>query len=103
MGIFDFLFEGRKKKIKSYLSNGAIILDVRTLREFKIEAINGAKHIPLDQLRQHVSDLKKLNKPIIVHCASGIRSAQAAKFLNLENIDAINGGGLKGLSRILAP
>ena len=38
---------------------------------------------------------------IIVYCASGVRSGKAAKFLNLNNIDAVNGGGINSLSSIL--
>ena len=40
-----------------------------------------------------VDEVSKLNKPVIVCCESGIRSAKAAEFLNLNNIDATNGGG----------
>jgi rhodanese-related sulfurtransferase len=36
-----------------------------------------------------------------VYCASGVRSAKAAKFLNLNNIDAINGGGINSLKNLL--
>ena len=101
MGIFDFLFKQKSNKIKDYISRGAIILDVRTEREYKSGSIKKSLHIPLDQLRNRVGELKKLNKPIIVHCASGIRSAKASKYLNLENIDAINGGGMRSLKRYL--
>ena len=101
MGILDFLFGNQKKKVAEYLEKGAIILDVRTEREYKSGAVKGAKHIPLDKLRNHVNELRKLNKPIIVYCASGVRSAKAAKFLNLSNIDAINGGGLQRLRQLL--
>jgi len=97
MGIFNLLFGNQEKKIQDYISKGAIILDVRTNREYQLEAIKGAKHIPLDNLRNHVNELKNLNKSVIVYCASGMRSAKAAKFLNLNNIDAINGGGIKQL------
>ena len=97
MGIFNLLFGNQEKKIQGYISKGAIILDVRTDREYRLEAIKGAKHIPLDNLRNHIEELKNLKKPVIVYCASGIRSAKAAKFLNLNNIDAINGGGIKQL------
>jgi len=97
MGIFNLLFGNQEKKIQDYISKGAIILDVRTDREYRLEAIKGAKHIPLDNLRNHVDELKNLNASVIVYCASGIRSAKAAKFLNLNNIDAINGGGIKQL------
>jgi rhodanese-related sulfurtransferase len=101
MGILDFLFGNQNAKIQDYLKKGAIILDVRTDREYQSGAIKNAKHIPLDDLRNHVDALKKLNKPIIVYCASGVRSGKAAKFLNLNNIDAVNGGGINSLSSIL--
>ena len=102
MGILNFLFGNQQKKILDYLENNALILDVRTEREYKSGAIKGAKHIPLDSLRNHVESLKKLEKPIIVYCASGIRSSKAAKFLNLNNIDAINGGGINSLKSIIS-
>lgn len=101
MGILDFLFGNQNAKIQDYLEKDAIILDVRTDREYQSGAIKNAKHIPLDDLRNHVDELKKLNKPIIVYCASGVRSGKAAKFLNLNNIDAINGGGLNNLSALI--
>ncbi len=100
MGIFSFLFGNQQKKILDYLENNALILDVRTEREYKNGAITGAKHIPLDTLRNHIENLRKLKKPIIVYCASGVRSAKAAKFLNLNNVDAINGGGFQRLKQI---
>lgn len=101
MGILDFLFGNQNAKIQDYLKKGAIILDVRTNREYQSGAIKNAKHIPLDDLRNHVDELKKLNKPIIIYCASGVRSGKAAKFLNLNNIDAVNGGGINSLSSLL--
>ena len=101
MGLFDFLFGNKQNKIQDYLKKEAVVLDVRTEREFNSGAIKDAKHIPLDALHNRVNELKKLNKPIIVYCASGIRSAKAAKYLNLNNIDAINGGGLNSLKNIL--
>lgn len=99
MGIFDFLFKKRNKKIIRYLSNGAIILDVRTQREYNSGSITGSRHIPLQDLRNHVKTLKALNKPFVVCCASGVRSAKAVKFLNLNNIDALNGGGWESVKR----
>ena len=101
MGIFDFLFKKRIRRITDYLSNGAIILDVRTQREYNAGAIIGSKHIPLQDLHNHVKTLKELNKPFIVCCASGVRSAKATKFLNLNNIEAINGGGWESLKQIV--
>lgn len=93
MGFLDFIFGTRKHQMKSYLENGAIILDVRTKREWDSGHIENALHIPIDELKNRLEEVKQLRKPIIACCASGVRSAKATKFLNLNNIEAINGGG----------
>jgi rhodanese-related sulfurtransferase len=102
MGLLDFLFGGNDKKIKGYLNKGAILLDVRTVREFNANSLPKSQNIPLQELHHHVEELKQMNKPFIVYCESGVRSAKAAKFLNLNNIDAINGGGWRRVQSILA-
>jgi len=98
MGLIEFIFGAKKRQIERYLDKGALILDVRTQREWDNGHIENAKHIPLVDLHNHVSELKKLNKPLIVCCQSGVRSAKASKFLNLNNMDATNGGGWISLS-----
>ena len=101
MGFLDFLFGSKKREVARFLENGAIILDVRTQREYDINHIEGSKHIPLNDLHQHVDELKSLNKSFVVCCLSGVRSSKAAKFLNLNNIQATNGGGWLNLSKQL--
>lgn len=101
MGFLDFIFGAKQQQVKEYLDNGAIILDVRTKREWDNGHIKGAKHVPLDELQNKVEALKKLNKPFVVCCESGVRSAKAAKFLNLQNIEATNGGGWVSLQKKL--
>jgi phage shock protein E len=98
MGFFDFIFGTKKRQVEAYINNGAVILDVRTQREWDAGHIENSVHIPLNELNNRVNEVKKLNKPLVVCCASGVRSAKAAKFLNLKNINAINGGwvSLKG-------
>ncbi len=93
MGFLDFIFGAKKRQVETYLKNEAVILDVRTQREWDAGHIENSVHIPLDELRNRVEEVKQLNKPIIACCKSGVRSAKAAKFLNLNNVDAINGGG----------
>lgn len=101
MGFLDFIFGAKKRQVNLYIENGAEILDVRTQREWDKGHIEGAKHIPLNELQNHVEELKSLNKPFVVCCESGVRSAKAAKFLNLNNIDATNGGGWISLNKKL--
>lgn len=101
MGFLDFIFGAKKRQVASFLNKGALILDVRTQREYDNGAIENSIHIPLSDLHNRVEELKQLNKPFIVCCQSGVRSAKAAKFLNLNNIEATNGGGWISLKKRL--
>ena len=101
MGIFDFIFGNKKEQIQEFLDEGAIILDVRTKSEWDNGHIKNAKHVPLNDLKNHVAKLQKANKPVITCCASGARSGQAAQILNSNNIKATNGGGWMSLQRKL--
>ncbi len=93
MGFLDFIFSKKQNQVRLYLDKDAIILDVRSQREWDAGHIENSLHIPLDELSQRIEEIKKLNKPVIACCASGIRSAKASNFLNQNDIDSINGGG----------
>jgi rhodanese-related sulfurtransferase len=93
MGFFDFIFGAKKRQVQLFLENGAAVLDVRTKKEFNNGAIPNSIHIPLPDLHNHVDKLKAMDKPFVICCESGIRAAKAAKFLNINNIEATNGGG----------
>ncbi|WP_178990006.1 rhodanese-like domain-containing protein [Winogradskyella schleiferi] len=99
MGILNALFGKSTDNVSEYIEKGAVILDVRTKSEYQGGHIKNAKHIPLQELGNRINEIKKLNKPIIAHCASGMRSANAASLLKTNGIDAINGGGIGSLKR----
>ncbi|MEZ4874697.1 MAG: rhodanese-like domain-containing protein [Flavobacteriaceae bacterium] len=101
MGLFDFLFGNKNKKIEDFRSRGAIILDVRTKGEYQGGAIPGSKNIPLQQLSSKINEVKKWNKPVITCCASGMRSGSAAAILRSNRVEVMNGGGWFNLSRKL--
>ena len=56
------------------------LIDVREPFEYEIARINGAKLIPLGEIGERLSELQR-ERPIIVHCHSGKRSAQAVGVL----------------------
>src|SRR5918992_1429317 len=61
---------------------GAVILDVRELDEHSQGAIPGAIHIPRGNLESNIENrVPDHDRPIVVQCASGVRSAFAAKTL----------------------
>lgn len=60
-----------------------IVLDVRTDEEYADGRIPNAIHIPLHDLAERApSVLPEQNRPIVVYCAHGIRSAQALRWLS---------------------
>lgn len=97
MGLLDFFLKNKAEDVKSFINKGAIIIDVRTKAEYSQGAIAGSKNIPLQIMDSKIDDIKKLNKPIITCCASGMRSGNAARILKRHNIEVINGGGWTSL------
>jgi len=89
----NFFGLGPKVNCKELIANGALLIDVRTPSEFAQGKPKGAKNIPLDKINNEVSKIKKLNKPIVLCCASGMRSGQATSILKSNGIEAHNGGG----------
>ncbi|MBP9188111.1 MAG: rhodanese-like domain-containing protein [Chitinophagales bacterium] len=85
---------------KKLMSEGAIIVDVRTKQEFNSGHIKGSINIPLDVLGNNLKKLDK-NKSVITCCASGMRSASAKGILKSKGYTAFNGGGWNGLERKL--
>ena len=56
------------------------LLDVRTLGEYQQVRINGAQLIPIGQLVKRLAEVPK-NRPVLVYCAVGSRSAQVVNYL----------------------
>lgn len=69
-----------------------IIIDVRTPEEFLGGHVAGSRNIPLQDIPQRIDDLKKLNAPLVLCCASGNRSGQAFLYLKQVGIECYNGG-----------
>jgi len=92
IGFLKKVFGITSVNYKELASNGAVIVDVRTVAEYKSGHIPGSRNYPLDSIRSKVAELKKLNKPVITVCRSGARSGMAKKILKSAGIEAYNGG-----------
>lgn len=68
------------------------LLDVRTATERARGHIDGFIHIPLDSLRERINELPK-DKPVYVHCHSGLRSYIACRILAGNGFDCYNLAG----------
>ncbi len=78
-----------------------LLIDVRESYEFEARHIDGAKLIPLGSLASHLAEVPR-DKPVVLVCRSGSRSAHATAFLrqqgytNVENMT----GGMNAWSRL---
>ncbi len=74
------------------MNNRETIIDVRTTDEFLVAHIAGSINIPLHEIHLKTSQIKDMQQPILLCCASGIRSGQAAAFLKNQGIECENRG-----------
>lgn len=85
------------KEARELISNGAQIVDVRSVHEFKQDAIRGAVNLPLGDLNNNLSGLDS-TKPVLVYCRTGGRSAKAQQVLTSKGFTVHNAGSLSNLS-----
>ncbi len=69
-----------------------ILLDVRTDEEYAAGRIDGFLHIPLDQLRERLPEIRP-GKPVYVLCQSGLRSYIACRILTGRGYECFNIAG----------
>ena len=80
-------------EIKALPRDGsAILLDARTVYEYKKGHIDGYINIPVDDLRGRLSELDS-SKPVYVICQSGLRSYLACRILSQNGFDCYNFSG----------
>ena len=65
-------------ELKSLLSTGCCLVDVREPVEYAEEHIIGAKLIPLGQLERRKSEIDR-SQPLVLMCRSGKRGGEALK------------------------
>ena len=80
------------------------LIDVREPVEYEIARIDGAKLIPLGEIAERLDELER-EQPIIVHCHSGKRSAQAVRLLQQRGFAKVYNleGGIDAWSEQIDP
>jgi rhodanese-related sulfurtransferase len=79
------------------VARGATLVDVRTESEFASGHLPGAINVPLHGLPERGAPLAGARKPIVVYCASGMRSAAAKRVLRRAGATEVY--DLGGMSR----
>lgn len=75
---------------RQHLTNGALVIDVRSPEEFQSGRVPNAINIPLGELRDQLpAQVKDKNQVLLLHCLSGGRSGiaqQQLKALGYANV-----------------
>jgi rhodanese-related sulfurtransferase len=107
--VASWMIEGFAKILKSgpsriepqdarqLVDQGAVLLDVRSPQEFATAHLPEAVNIPVDQLRSNLDKVRQFARPLVVYCASGMRSNRAAGILRGADIQDVH--DLGSLSR----
>ncbi|MEG9328232.1 rhodanese-like domain-containing protein [Salinimicrobium catena] len=72
--------------------NKGTIVDVRTRAEYSGGHVAGSVNIPLNEIPLRMDELEAMDGPLILCCASGMRSGQAANYLDRQGMECLNGG-----------
>lgn len=76
--------------------SGTLVLDVRQPEEFAAGHLPKARHIPAKELETRLAEIQKFkDKPILVTCKNGNRSASAGRTLKragFTNVHHLKGG-----------
>ncbi len=84
------------KQAQALTQQGALLLDVREADEFATMHAPNAKLVSLGQIPERIHEISAYkNKPIVVVCRSGKRSAKAVKLLQdagFTQVSNVNGG-----------
>ncbi len=88
-----------EKQAWQEIRNGALLVDVRTQKEYDAGHLEGALLIPYDQIPQRLAEFgEDKNRSIVVYCRSGKRAGIAEETLRKAGFThVLNAGGYKAM------
>jgi len=108
MSLFDRMLRGRgpagghrisgEEARRLVREESALLVDVRSPAEFGGGHADGAINLPLQQLGSRLSELPR-DRPVVLYCRSGARSASAASMLSGQGFTVYDAGGLSSVMR----
>lgn len=81
-------------EFQAAITDGALVVDVRTAAEFSSGHIPGALNVPVGEIESAAAGWDR-SEPIALYCATGSRSAEAAaalRSLGFESVYDLSGG-----------
>ncbi|GLH73901.1 hypothetical protein GETHLI_24030 [Geothrix limicola] len=74
--------------VRALLDRGGLVVDVRSTLEFAAGGLPGSLNLPLHLLPVLAQERLPSDRPLLVCCASGARSAQAVQYLMRRGYEA---------------
>lgn len=92
------------KRLLEEKPGSVVLIDVREPHEVALCRIEGAQHIPMRQIPEHVGALPK-DKHLLIHCHHGGRSLRVTQFLRTNGYDAVSNvaGGIDAWALVIDP
>jgi phage shock protein E len=89
---------------RSYLHEGALVVDVRSTGEFSTQHLRGAVNLPLNELEQGAQRrVPDKNRILLLHCLSGTRSGIARRVLKSMGYTSVfNLGSYRRAQRVVS-
>ncbi len=69
-----------RAEARKLIEDGAQLVDVRADHEWEAGRIEGATHLPLDELAERAGEIDR-ERPVVLYCRGGNRSTMAAAAL----------------------
>ena len=101
--LFKRLGQVSAKAARTYLQQGAVVVDVRSNSEFQSGHLRDALHIPLNELEPLIARrVNDKSQVLLLHCQSGMRSQTARrKLIRLGYTRTFNLGSYSRAERIV--
>lgn len=80
---------------RQLIEAGAVLVDVRSPQEFGSGHLPNAVNVPVDELADRIDEIRGYAQPVIVYCASGMRSNRAAGILRGAEVADVHDLGSK--------
>lgn len=94
--LFKRLGQVSGEQARALVKQGAKLVDVRTKAEFSSGHLPGAVNIPVAELGSKLASLGPKERPVVVYCASGARSAVARSVLKGQGFAQVFNLGAMG-------
>lgn len=95
-----YRYQTLDKGLPQLIKKGALILDVRTEKEYETGHIKGSVNISLGEIRERYIELDR-DKTYITVCSHGLRSVKVESILKEKGFKVYNGGAWSDLEKSL--